>query len=452
MTKLETIEQLLKYGDAMALATGGREVTYAQLASEVELMYSKLSEICPTGSVVAIIGDYSVESIAVFLSLARLGCIVVPITTTVDCEIDDRMSTAGVEIVIKTDSTPIVIDHRDVPRMQHPMYDAIRASGSPGLVLFSSGSTGRPKAMVHDLGRLIKSFEGKRSKSLCFMVFLMFDHIGGINSLLNGLATGASLVLVRSRDPAGVAQLVERYRVNVLPASPTFLNLLAVSGVASQYDLSSIRMVTYGTEPMPESLLQRLRGIFPRAKFLQTFGTSETGIATTSSRSSTSTLIKFDDPNLEYRVVDSELWLRSQTQILGYLNASMESFTEDGWFRTGDLVEQEDGYLRIVGRRKEMINVGGEKVLPSEVESCVLELPEVKDCMAYGEKHALTGQCVAVQVVIRDDCQPDEIVIKVRKHCMTRLARYKVPARVLVVEATNFGERFKKLRLSVTTK
>lgn len=210
-------------------------------------------------------------------------------------------------------------------------------------------------------------------------------------------------------------------------------------------------MVTYGTETMPESLLQRLRNVFPKAKFLQTFGTSETGIATTSSQSSSSTFIKFDDPNLEYQVVEGELWLRSQTQILGYLNASMENFTDDGWFRTGDLVEEVGGYLRIIGRRKEMINVGGEKVLPAEVESCILELQEITDCMAYGEKHALTGQCVAVQVVIREGNKPEEIVMKVRKHCMARLSRYKVPARVQIVDATNFGERFKKLRLGVAT-
>ena len=149
-----------------------------------------------------------------------------------------------------------------------------------------------------------------------------------------------------------------------------------MSKANEKYDLSSLRMITYGTETMPESLLNRLKVAFPRVKFLQTFGTSETGIANTSSKSSNSTFMKIDDPELEYKIVDNELWLKSKTQVMGYLNSSMDSFTEDGWFKTGDLVEAtEDGYIKIIGRNKEVINVGGEKVLPNEVESVILEIP-----------------------------------------------------------------------------
>ncbi|WP_047734623.1 AMP-binding protein, partial [Vibrio parahaemolyticus] len=110
-----------------------------------------------------------------------------------------------------------------------------------------------------------------------------------------------------------------------------------IANVHQQYDLKSLRMITYGTEAMPESLLLRLKAALPRVKLLQTFGTSETGIAQTSSRSSSSLEIRFDDPNQEYKIVDNELWLRSKTQILGYLNHDMSSFSDDGWFQTGDL-------------------------------------------------------------------------------------------------------------------
>ena len=128
-----------------------------------------------------------------------------------------------------------------------------------------------------------------------------------------------------------------------------------MSKANEKYDLSSLRMITYGTEAMPESLLNRLKEAFPRVKFLQTFGTSETGIANTSSKSSNSTFMKIDDPELEYKIVENELWLKSKTQVMGYLNSSMDSFTEDGWFKTGDLVEAtEDGYIKIIGRNKEV--------------------------------------------------------------------------------------------------
>ena len=116
---------------------------------------------------------------------------------------------------------------------------------------------------------------------------------------------------------------------------------------------------------MPESLLKRLKDTFPNTNFIQTFGTSETGISKTVSRASDSTQIKIDDPDTEYKIVDGELWLRSSNQIMGYLNHEMSRFTQDGWFKTGDsVVESNDGYLTIVGRRADIINVGGEKSHP----------------------------------------------------------------------------------------
>jgi acyl-CoA synthetase (AMP-forming)/AMP-acid ligase II len=206
-------------------------------------------------------------------------------------------------------------------------------------------------------------------------------------------------------------------------------------------------MVTYGTETMPESLLIKLKNAFPKVKFLQTFGTSETGIANTTSKSSSSTFMKIDDPELDYKIVKNELWLKSKTQVMGYLNASMDSFTEDGWFKTGDLVETtEDGYIKIIGRNKEVINVGGEKVLPSEVESIILSIPEIDDVMVYGEKNMITGQTVVCDVVLNNQIETKEIKKILRKYCKDKLAVYKIPTKVNVVLKTNFGSRFKKFR------
>jgi acyl-coenzyme A synthetase/AMP-(fatty) acid ligase len=261
------------------------------------------------------------------------------------------------------------------------------------------------------------------------------------------VATGLTIVVPTARDPDAVCALIAKHRVNVLPASPTFLNLILLSGACVRHDLRRLKLVTYGTEPMPEGLLARLKAALPGARFLQTFGTSETGIVRTASKSSTSTLMRIDDPHQEYRIVDGELWLRSGTQILGYLNASSDRFTEDGWFCTGDLVEEaDDGYLRIVGRREEIINVGGQKVLPSEVESVLLAMPAIADCAVRGERNAITGQAVVADVVLAPQADPQGIRQQVRRHCRARLERYKVPAKVAVVEKTRFSDRFKKRR------
>jgi acyl-coenzyme A synthetase/AMP-(fatty) acid ligase len=264
--------------------------------------------------------------------------------------------------------------------------------------------------------------------------------------LFNALCMGACLIIPKNRDAKNICELIQNYKIMVLPSSPTFLNLILISGENKNYDLSSLRMITYGTEAMPESLLLQLKAIFPKVKFLQTFGTSETGISTTSSKSSDSLYMKIEDSNQEYKIVDNELWLRSKTQVLGYLNASMDSFTSDGWFKTGDLVEElEDGYLKIIGRSKEVINVGGQKVLPAEVESVILSIPSIDDCMVYSESNVITGQTVVCDVVLHE---PKENIKKlIRLFCKDKLDAFKIPTKVNVVEKTNFSERFKKIRI-----
>ena len=198
---------------------------------------------------------------------------------------------------------------------------------------------------------------------------------------------------------------------------------------------------------MPESLLHKLKSAFPKVKLLQTFGTSETGISQTVSKSSTSLLMKLDDPNIQYRVVDGELWLKSETQIKGYLNHSMDQFTNDGWFMTGDLVEKtEDGFLKVIGRNSDIINVGGEKVFPAEIESVLMEIPNIVDCLVIGRPNAITGQAVCAQVVIQEGIDKKVIKREIRHYCRRKLLNYKVPQIVEIVEKINVGHRFKKLR------
>ncbi|MFB2637783.1 fatty acid--CoA ligase family protein [Shewanella bicestrii] len=422
--------------------------TYTQFAKQILTYKNELDLQFGNNNVVAILSDYNFYSVALFFALYEKRSIIVPIVSTNNEEVAKRLNVVNPDVVIRLNGALLVIENNSTHFGHHKMIQTLCNNNQPGLVLFSSGSTGEPKAMIHNLENLVNSYQGKKQKNLNMLVFLMFDHIGGLNTLLNTLAMGAKIVFPNSRNPEDIACLVVKHQIHVLPASPTFLNMFLMARVQERYDLSSLKMITYGTEPMPESLLKKLKLTFPRTKLLQTFGTSETGIAQTSSRSSESLEIKLDDPNLQYKIVCGELWLKSKTQVMGYLNASMESFTDDGWFKTGDLVEElENGYLKIKGRAKEVINVGGEKVLPAEVESVVLELNFVDDCLVFGEKNAITGQMVAIQVVIKDGFEQKEAKALIRKYCKEKLDTYKVPAKFKFVEKTNFGERFKKKRI-----
>ena len=437
------LDKFKSFNSKNAIVFEDRIYSYEEFIKQIKDYKDILDKHNISSKVVVILGDYSFYNLALFFALYENKNIIVPITSNIKKVQDDFIEESFCQTIIKTDEKNLLI--QDLKTISsHNIIDNLREKNSSGLILFSSGSTGKPKAMIHNLDTLIDSFKDKKEKSMNMLVFLMFDHIGGLNTVFNALFMGACLIIPKIKDAKTICELIEKYKIMVLPSSPTFLNLILISEEYKNYDLSSLRMITYGTETMPQSLLLKLKEVFPKVKFLQTFGTSETGISTTSSKSSNSLFMKLEDINGEYKIVENELWLRSKTQVLGYLNASMDSFTSDGWFKTGDLVEVDGEYIKIIGRAKEVINVGGQKVLPSEIESIILEMEEISDCMVYGEKNAITGQTVVCDVVLNQEIE--NIKKRVRVFCKDRLDAYKIPTKVNVVDKTNFSDRFKKIR------
>ena len=438
--------RLRGHADKPALAGPWGVRTYAELLALVDKASAALRQLAldqPTAF--AIVGEHGPASVAWLLALGDAGHIVAPLAGGA-AEHPPKLARIHAQWVVSTHGD----DYSLLPRVDepsaHPLFERLRAQGRAGLVLFSSGTSGRPKAMVHDLAALLSAYEARHPSRLPVLALLGFDHIGGLNTLFGCLASGSLLVVPSDRSPGEVAAAMARHRVAVLPASPTFLGLLLASGEHRRHDLSALRLISYGTEPMSEALLARAREAFPGVRFLQTFGTSETGIARTESPDPASTFVRFDDPALEWKVVADELWLRSRTQIIGYLGGEGDRFTDDGWFRTGDKVESgPNGTLRVIGRFGEMINVGGEKLMPAEVEAVILAVPAVVDCRVRGEAHALTGQTVAAEVVAADGADPEALRASIRTACRRRLSAYKVPTRVTFV-ATVSGDRLKKLR------
>ncbi|MFF7709362.1 AMP-binding protein [Pseudomonas sp. NPDC007930] len=444
------LARLAGFADTPFLNSASATFSYGQLHAEVLRQLEHLqAQGLPAQATVLLLGDYSLSAIALFLALYQRGNVIALDSSGHAQEVQHKAAAAQAGYLIDGASgTATRLAEAAAPTA---LVASLQARGHAGLVLFSSGSTGQPKAMLRDLDALVAGYLNKRPRRLNIFLFLLFDHIGGLNTLLNLLALGGTATVAAVKTPDSVAALMARHRVGVLPTSPTFLNLMLINNAFNRYDLSALRMITYGTEPMPHSLLAALRGQLPKVKFLQTFGTSETGIASTTSAAAGSLFMRFEAGDTEYRVVDGELWLRSATQVLGYLNHSMESFTADGWFKTGDLVEvNAAGEVKILGRSKEVINVGGEKVYPAEVESVLMQHPGVRDCKAYGERNGLTGQFVAAEVVLGlaagEDAQA--LLRGIRQFCRGRLDAYKVPVRLKVVEAIGYSARYKKLLIA----
>jgi acyl-CoA synthetase (AMP-forming)/AMP-acid ligase II len=136
--------------------------------------------------------------------------------------------------------------------------------------------------------------------------------------------------------------------------------------------------------------------------------------------------------------------------MLGYLNAAAP-FTADGWFITGDRVETDGDYIRILGRDSEIINVGGEKVYPVEVESVIQELEEVQEVTVYGERNPITGHivCARIRPYPGRAANPREFSTALKQHCRQRLQRYKVPVKVMISEDAQHNARLKKNRKAI---
>ena len=396
------------------------------------------------GSVVVLEADFSPNAVAALLALIENACVVVPLTQAVGAKRPAFTKLAQAEFTVALDDEDMSSIKRLDETADHAIYAELRASRRPGLVLFSSGSTGESKASVHDLATLLEKFKVQRHR-LRTIPFLLFDHIGGVNTLLYTLSNGGCLVVVDDRGPDGVLSAVERHQVELLPTSPTFINLVLLSEAYKRHDLSSLKLVTYGTEPMPESTLTRFHELFPAIRLLQTYGLSEVGILRSKSRDSGSTWVKVGGEGFDTRVIDGRLQIKARSAMLGYLNAP-SPFTEDGWLDTGDVVEVDGEYVRFLGRESEIINVGGEKVYPAEVESVIQEMDEIAEVTVFGESNAIVGNIVCARVRLSSGADHSSLSALVRRHCRSRLQSYKVPAKVVIDSSAQHSARFKKIR------
>lgn len=441
-------ERLASAPDAVALLWRDRPITAGTLLGVLDGWRARLSEArVVAGDVVALTADFSPESTVALLALWERGCIVVPLTRAASGQRAELLATAevSVDITLADDDTSLVTRlERDPAQVAHPLYQHLHRAESPGLVLFSSGSSGKPKGVVHDARLLLEKFKTPRHAKRT-IAFLSFDHIGGLNTLLHVLSNGGALVTVADRQPATVCAAIERHDVKVLPTSPTFLNLLLLSGALDAFALPSLETITYGTETMPEPTLARLHAKLPGAKLHQTYGLSEVGILRSKSESSDSLWVRLGGEGVETRIRGGLLEIRSASAMVGYLNAP-SPFTDDGWFMTGDVVDERDGFLRIHGRQSDLINVGGEKVFPAEVEAILLQLDGVADAAVHGEPHALLGNIVVATVHLGTDEPAPAFRKRLLAFCRARMQPFKVPQKVIVTTAPLHGERFKKRR------
>ena len=446
-TLTTVIEGWADRADRTAIVCDGAALDYAQLHAKISHWRKQLQEkeIAP-GASIALRGQVSADMVGLLFALVENANIVVPFLSATNFEVEDALATACVDGVFEFSDDG---SSRYTPcdyGQSHPLLDRLR--GEPkeaGLILFTSGSTGKNKASVHRFSRLIANVLQKPGAGYCTLIFLMFDHIGGINTLLHVLCNGGTAVFVGDRSVPAVCEAIQSQRVQLLPTTPTFLNMLLISDQRQAYDLSSLELITYGTEPMSLATLKALNQALPGVRCKQTYGLTEVGILPTRSEDASSTWMKVGGEHHQVRIVDGILWIRTDAAMIGYLNAP-SPFDEDGWLNTGDMVEERDGYMRILGRKSEIINVGGEKVYPSEIEDLILQVENISDVVVSGKPSALTGYLVIATVQLIEPEPAAQVERRVRAYCREHLPSYKVPVAVKVTEDALFSARFKKTR------
>jgi long-chain acyl-CoA synthetase len=405
-------------------------------------------------SVALSIGNHWAFAVALIAGW-KLGATVAPL---------DKLLKEEERAEILDDLAPaLLIDEADVPVLRPrgaARPAATGAASGAALILYTSGSTGRPKGAVLShtaLELAIESWAGPVMALVAADVVLAtlpLAHSFGLNgALLAPLLVGATVVLADRFAPDRVVEAIRRHRVTVFPGVATMFRRLLDTTELAAADLSSVRIAVSGAAPCPWELAERWRGR-TGIRIVRGYGMTELfrpisyqAASPTESPDS----IGWPVPGVEIRIVDDELWIKSPSAMDAYINAPDDTrdVLVDGWFRTGDLATvSADGLVTIVGRKRERILRGGYSVFPPEVEAVLLTHPAVAEAAVLGMPHPELGEDVAAFVALRPHqvATADELIA----HCRDRLAAFKYPRRLIMLDALPKSPTGKVLKSKLT--
>ena len=397
---------------------------------------------------VLLVGDFSPITLAQYLALIRMSCVII---------LQNESHKLGLETVLKSSKIKWIVErsgNKSIISASNYHYDAqcgivqaLQKKQAAGLVLFSSGTSGIPRGVIHEFEPFLSKFSIPNLKKNSFLAFMLFDHIGGQYQLFSSLFSGSTLAILNDRSPKTICATLSKYQIEFFPTNQSFLRVLLASGEWRHHDVSHVKVINYGTEPMSRETLVRIGEVFPSAKLHQNYGSSELGLLRSKSKSNDSLWMKFEGNDQEIRIQDGNLEVRRSGAFLGYLNEP-SPFLEDGWFRTGDLAEEKDGWIKIIGRKKDEINVGGLKVHPTEVEEILLQMPNVVDVTVTGEPNLLLGTVIKAVFQLSEPENAMQFRARTRLFCKNRMDNFKIPARIEISQEPLYGLRWKKYRFA----
>jgi acyl-CoA synthetase (AMP-forming)/AMP-acid ligase II len=427
----------------VAVSHGDRRYTFAEVEERSRHLAMVLAgRGVRRGDRVGWWADTSIEAGPFYYGLAQLGAVFVPL--------NPRFSADEAQAVLDlVDPRFVVTDDNHTGDVTIAELLAERPKGGVDLpevhetdadVIFcTSGTTGTPKGAVlsHRSNRLRTVALGAAPTGPSMSIFPQF-HWGGWSFVHSAWYSGDEIVLVDAGDTEGLLQAIDRRKVQKFYAIPAIWKRILTTD-RSRYDLSSLRQANTGTSATPLELRTAVSEAFPGATTTIGYGATEAGGLCTLAAEDLfrkAGSVGLPAPGVLVRIEEGELWVRSPQMFSGYFRnpEATAAAVVDGWYRTGDLVERDDeGYVWVVGRVKDMIRTGGETVAPSEVDVVLQRHPAVADGAAAGIPDDDWGEIVAAFVVLRPGQTLD--LAEVRRHCEGTLANFKHPRRLYLVDA-----------------
>jgi len=486
--------------DAVALLSRGRTTTYGELRAQVAAMQGGLvARGLHPGDRVALVAPNNWFFVVSYLAALGAGAVVVPLNPMAPAmELERELAAVGARTAVVgpsgreafagVDRSAVGLEEVFVPEgaelegatsleelfSAEPAPVVDRAEGDDALLMFTAGTAGPPKAARLTHGNLLANLDQvQRHPGLAVrpqdvgMGVLPLFHIFGLNAVLGlALRAGASVVLVERFDPASTLDAVREHGITILAgAPPVFAAWAALSGVPRE-TLATVRLAVSGGAPLGEETAAAFRTRFG-IPIWEGYGLTETAPIVSSSLAGGEPRpgsIGVPVPGVEVRLVDEEgedalegdpgeIWVRGPNVFPGYWHdeaATAAVLTPEGWLRTGDVaVTDDDGYLYLVDRVKDLIIVSGFNVFPAEVEDVLVEHPGIAQAAVVGVEHPHSGETVKAYVVPEPGhlLEEDEVIA----FCAERLARYKCPTAVTFVDALPEGLVGKVLRRALRT-
>lgn len=409
--------------------------------------------------------ETTLDAMPIFAALAKLGAIFMPVNARLGAsEAGEVVRYARPRLLVVDEEHEALAAPWDLPTITHTelFAAAARARSSDAVtptlderdthvIFFTSGSTGRPKGVVlshrtsflRSFPNLLTDYAGGHSGGTVCM-FPLF-HMAGWSMTLNAWQQRCPVHLVTTPDAHSLLSTAERRRASRLYHIPAVWNRV-LEHDRSGYDLSSVRECDTGTSATPPELLRAIKEAFPGTVTRVYYGSTEAGPATVLADADLARKpgsVGRPAVTVDVRLHDGEVCVRSEVLMDGYFEdaeataAALAPLDPGGpsWYHTGDLgVLDDEGYLSIVGRARDVLRTGGETVAPGEVEAVLSEHPAIAEVAVVGLPHPEWGEVVCAVIVLSGGARPPDVE-ELRDHARGRLAPFKHPRQVVVVES-----------------